>query len=250
MQQNLYRGIYLCLGYPSQEKSLAVLAILRDHPGVDFIELGLPFSDPVADGPVISAAAQSALANAKAQGLSPRQMLDQALDVLRGNDKKVYLMTYGNIVSHLLRQYGDKTFNRLPINGLIIPDVPLREQNFFRQRGLEHSVIPFATPETTDQDLKLLAQEPVKSAPFVYFVAIRGITGSKMDFRNPELRKQYAKVSQAVKENHQPVVLGFGIQGRTQIQQLAEFANGFVIGTAAVELQGEPAGYRNFLDSL
>ena len=238
----LYRGIYLCLGYPSLDQSLEALAILNEHPNIDFIELGLPFSDPVADGPIISAAAQSALRQAKAHGISPRQMLNQALEVLPNSPKDVYVMTYANIVYHLQRQCQD--FGQLPISGLIIPDLPLSEQGFF---SLQHPIIPFATPESTAQDLQQLAQT---QAPFIYFVTVRGITGGKTDFGNARLRQQYSAVRQATQQSNHPVVLGFGIQGQDEIFQLAEFANGFVIGTAAVRRQGEPVGYRQFLNSL
>ncbi len=248
--QQVYRGIYLCLGYPSLEQSLGCLDILGGHSGIDFIELGLPFSDPIADGPVIAAAAQEALSRAAERKIPPQQMLEQALEVLgcSRQSKDLYLMTYGNIVYQLQQQYGCGPFNKLPLAGLIIPDLPLREQAFFREKGLSLPMVPFATPETTAEDLQLLGRGPARSAPFVYFVAVRGITGSQTDFGSKALRQQYARVLAI--EPQRPVVVGFGVQDRTQIEQLAEFANGFVIGTAAVRLQVHSKQYRDFLDAL
>ncbi len=255
MFKQLYRGIYVCLGYPSLPQSLDCLAISQQHPNIDFIELGLPFSDPVADGPIISSAIQSALKLAQNQGISPRLMLEQALESLSNSSKDIYLMTYGNMVYQLLQQCGRQTFNTLPLKGLIIPDVPLCEQSFFLKRGLKHSIIPFATPETTEPDLQLLSQPPASAAPFVYFVALRGITGTRGDLNSQALRAQYAQVftaSQAKRSGQaaRPVILGFGIQGPAEIAQLGEFANGFVVGTAAVKLQDSSLKYRQFLDSL
>ena len=251
--KNLYRGIYLCLGYPSLEQSLLLLRILQQHPKVDFIEIGLPFSDPVADGKVISAAAQAALCRARKRNLGLWPMLEQAMELCQNGKngaKDIYVMTYGNIIYLLQRQGGNTVFRELPLKGLIIPDVPLCEQGFFRNLG--QKIIPFATPETTDGDLARLSEEPAHSAPFVYFVALRGITGSEADFRSPQLRSQYAAVRRAVSATPAatPVVIGFGVRSREHIRQLSEFANGFVIGTAAVERQGDENGYRAFLDSL
>ncbi|MEM9423930.1 MAG: tryptophan synthase subunit alpha [Spirochaetota bacterium] len=236
----MYRGIYLCLGYPDLKASLEALAILKDHPNIDFIELGLPFSDPVADGPVISAAAQDALLKAKEHGISPLMMLEQAVSALRGSAKDVFLMTYGNMIYHLRRHY--QGFEQLALRGLIIPDLPLPERDFFK--GLGFPVVPFATTESTAEDFNALGET---QAPFIYFVAIRGITGTQTDLSSPKLRRQYAKVCELA---DCPVVLGFGIQGPEQIHALADFANGFVIGTAAVKRQGDPSEYRRFLDSL
>ena len=253
--KNLYRGIYLCLGYPSLEQSLLLLRILQQHPKIDFIELGLPFSDPVADGKVISAAAQSALCCARERKLGLWQMLEQAMepgDGAQNGDKDIYLMTYGNIIYLLQRQVGNTLFGELPLKGLIIPDVPLCEQNFFLNLG--QKIIPFATPETTERDLARLSEEPASLAPFVYFVALRGITGSQADLSSSQLRSQYAAVRRAVQPTtemaERPVVLGFGVRSHSHIQQLSEFANGFVIGTAAVERQGDASDYEAFLDAL
>ena len=263
--KNLYRGIYLCLGYPSLEQSLLLLRILQQHPKVDFIEIGLPFSDPVADGKVISAAAQAALCRARERNLGLWPMLEQAMELCQNGKngaKDIYVMTYGNIIYLLQRQGGNTVFRELPLKGLIIPDVPLCEQGFFRNLG--QKIIPFATPETTDGDLARLSEEPAHSAPFVYFVALRGITGSEADFRSPQLRSQYAAVRRATavrcatavcrataeEKANRPVVIGFGVRSREHIRQLSEFANGFVIGTAAVERQADENGYRAFLDSL
>lgn len=261
--KNLYRGIYLCLGYPSLEQSLLLLRMLQQHPKVDFIEIGLPFSDPVADGKVISAAAQAALCRARERNLGLWPMLEQAMELCQNGKngaKDIYVMTYGNIIYLLQRQGGNTVFRELPLKGLIIPDVPLCEQGFFRNLG--QKIIPFATPETTDGDLARLSEEPARSAPFVYFVALRGITGNEADFRSPQLRSQYSAVRRATAATPVPavsptpavppvpVVIGFGVRSREHIQQLSEFANGFVIGTAAVERQGDENGYRAFLDSL
>ena len=243
----LYRGIYFCLGYPNWNQSLELLEILNNQPDIHFIELGLPFSDSVADGPVISRAAQVALNEAQKQGLRPSQMLEQAMCILQNSDKDIFLMTYANMIWHLQKQY--QRFNQLPIKGLIIPDLPFHEQNFLRHVGVGYPMIPFATPESKEQDLQQLA--PAR-APFVYFVTVRGITGGKTNLSDAGLRQRYSRVRQNLVDGQtqKPLILGFGIRGAAEIRQLAEFADGFVIGTAAVEKQLEKNTYREFLDSL
>lgn len=221
------RGIYLVGGYPDRETFRRSFRAVAEA-GFEFIEVGIPYNDPLADGPVISEAALSVLS----AGISVEDIMADVQE-LSGTIPETYVMTYTNIID----SYGVKKFSddfASTLSGAIIADLPNRMREPFVASGFMVPVVPFATLETRLEDLELVISA---AAPFIYYVALRGITGSKTDFNNPELRKGVEDVRSRSKS---PVVLGFGIKTPEDAASALSFADGFVIGTEAVARQKDP----------
>jgi len=230
------RGIYIVGRYPDREKFIENCKAIDDA-GYEFIEIGLPFSEPVADGPVIAGAIQEAIeSGADVYGIYE--------DIKEMNLKcKVYIMTYANIV----HGYGLKKFSEdfgKYIEGIIIPDVPNRMHEYMYEEGFSIPLIPFVTPESRLDDIKDAGN---MKGDFIYFIGIRGITGGDVDLNNDELSE---RVGQLKELTGKPVVMGFGIKERKAADEALKLADGFVVGTAAVSLQKDTAKYKEFIDSL
>ncbi|WP_022850540.1 tryptophan synthase subunit alpha [Limisalsivibrio acetivorans] len=228
------RGIYIVGNYPDKETFIKCFNAVRDA-GFDFVEIGVPFSEPVADGPVIAGAIQKALDS----GITANDVLKTIADLEPGN-MKVYVMTYSNIIYG----YGAKAFSddyKGLVSGLIIPDLPNRLHSWAKGQGLEIPVIPFVTPESRDEDLEHIKET---DADFIYMIGIRGITGQGGGGDISGM------VSDLRRFTDKPVVLGFGIKTPEDAKKAYKAAGGFVVGTAAVEKQEDPHGYAEYVKSL
>lgn len=231
------KGIYIAAGHPTREDAVAAAQAVADA-GFDFLEIGIPYNDPVADGPVIAAALDRAVKN----GITPSDVFDD-IETLSVLGIPIYVMTYSNIILHA---GPEKVTERLrgKVKGFVIADLPNRMQNFLTDRGLGIPIIPFVTPETREQDLEIVAKS---KADFIYLIGLRGITGSKADFSSPALLKQIEMIR---KVTDKKIVLGFGIRTRDDARQALETAGGFVAGTEAVRRQGDRQELVKFLEEL
>ena len=231
------KGIYLVGGYPDRDAFKERLATIQSM-GFDFVEIGLPFSDPVADGPVIAGAMEQVLA----AGTSVDDILtDMAAVPVNGCDR--YLMTYANVVY----RYGTALLAERVngnVKGIILPDVPVRMQPVMETLGLNVPQVPFVTPESRTEDIAVIGKtEP----PFVYFIGVRGITGGAATPGATAVRSQVAAIR---RYSDAPIVLGFGIRTPEQAAAARTVADGFVIGTAAVEKQKDENAYRDYLETI
>lgn len=230
-------GIYLVADYPSREAFLGAVQACQDF-GVDFLEVGFAFSDPVADGDVIEKAANEVLRTGGVDAFV--EALHQARALFAG---KTYVMTYSNIAYSL----GMGAFaERLgPVAGLILADLPLREIPAFRKgfNGFPVNLIRFLTPESRRPDM----ERAVKGAQgFIYFVSKRGTTGGAFDL-DQETREKIA----AVRGKGVDVYIGFGIQERRDLEIAYGAADGAIIGTRAVSELGRGIdNFRQYLKSL
>ncbi len=231
------KGIYLVGGYPDRAAFRERLAAIEEL-GFDFVEIGLPFSDPVADGPVIAGAMHQVLET----GITVDDILEDIGKVpVNGADR--YLMTYANVVYRYgAKQLGEKLNGG--VRGVILPDVPVRMQRQMVQLGLTLPQVPFVTPESREEDLAVIAGQ---TPPFVYFIGVRGITGGAATPGSPAVRRQVEAIR---RHTTAPVVLGFGIRTPQQAAEALATADGFVIGTAAVEKQHESNAYRRYLEEI
>ncbi len=227
-------GIYLVADYPSKNGFLDGVRACEDL-GVDFLEVGFPFSDPVADGDVIERAAQASLKRYTADDLF--EGLRQARAIF---SRRLYIMTYTNIVYH--NGAGSFISRTGPFDGLILADLPLREMPSFEERmkGTHMNLIRFATPESRPGDIT----SAVKGAKdFVYFVSKRGTTGGTFCL-DDETRKKIG----LVRGKGIDVYLGFGIRNRKDVASAYEAADGAIIGSEAVSiLEQGPDRFRSFL---
>jgi tryptophan synthase alpha chain len=228
------KGFYILGGYPDMKKFEEVFKYLAEK--ADFVEVGLAYNDPVADGPVIAEAASKVVkSNIK---------IDDILKIVEAYKKsKVYIMTYANIFyQYGLREFSQK-YGKL-INGVIVADLPNRMHGFFYDNGFDIPVIPFVTPESRDEDIEELKGS---KADFIYFVGVRGVTGSNVNFLDDELVE---KVKFVKKMTSEKVVFGFGIKTKNDTEKVMTYADGFVIGTEAVKRQTNINEFKKYIESI
>lgn len=225
---------HLVLGYPSFDSNRAVIGQMAAA-GIDLIELQIPFSEPMADGPMIVKANQEALA----RGVKVWQCLDFAAEITREYDLPFLFMTYYNIIyKYGLEQFFQKA-REIGIKGLIVPDLPPEESNgyFDLARSLDIAPIQIFSPTSTEERMRFLAGY---GAGFVYCVARKGVTGRQSTF-NEDFDGYLARCRRATEL---PLAVGFGISRREDVQFLSGRADIAVIGTATLKLieeQGEEA---------
>lgn len=217
--------VYLCAGDPSLDVTAGMVKQLAGA-GVDIIELGVPFSDPVADGPVIQAASQRALEG----GTSLAAIVQMVSDVRKEIEIPLVLMSYYNP----LLQYGlEKLAADLQTaggDGLIIPDLPLEESASIREAtgksGL--AVIPLVAPNTPPDRLTRIS---AAASGFIYCVSLTGVTGARQSL--PSGIKEYLEGVRAVTDL--PLGVGFGISTPDQARMIAPLCDGIIVGSAVVK---------------
>jgi tryptophan synthase alpha chain len=218
---------YLMGGHPDIDSSRACLEAAIDA-GADLIELGIPFSDPLADGPVIHAAGTQALD----AGVKPADVLALCREV--ADRVPVLLMVYANLVL----AHGGEDFARRAADagaaGLIVPDLPHEEAQAVREAcaaaGL--ALIPLVAPTTTDE---LLRQIGADASGFVYAVSLVGTTGERGELP-PGLAELVGRIRGATGV---PVAVGFGISTAEQARAVGELADGVIVGSRVVRAAGE-----------
>jgi len=220
---------HLVLGYPSFAVNREVIRQMVEN-GVDVIELQIPFSEPMADGPMIIKANQDALAN----GTKVADCLAFTAEMAAQYDIPFLFMTYYNI----LFKYGVEDFLRkakeIGIRGFIIPDLPPEEGAEYLRLAKELGLAPIQifAPTSTEERMRALAGH---GNGFVYCVARRGVTGSKTEF-DASFDDYLARCRKAT---DLPLAVGFGISSRTDVQILTGKADLAVIGTATIRLVEE-----------
>ncbi len=224
---------YLTLGYPTPETSPALVKAIVAA-GADLLELGMPFSDPLADGPTIQRATHVALQ----QGMTVARCLDMIFN-LRSQEvtTPILLMGYYNPIL----AYGAEAFCRaccqVGVDGLIVPDLPPEEGETLEEACRRHglALVYLLAPTSTPDRVRLVTE---RSRGFVYLVSVTGITGAR-DALPPDLAAFVGRV-RAVTDK--PLAVGFGISKPGQAAQVARLADGVIVGSAIVRLAGEPDG--------
>jgi len=239
-------SVYFTAGYPHLGDTKTIIEELVKK-GVDLIEIGMPFSDPVADGPVIQHSSLVALQN----GMSVHTLCEQLKDIRQSVDIPLILMGYINPVL----QYGVEAFcikcREIGIDGLIIPDLPLsvyeeEYQSIFEANHL-HNIF-LITPQTSDDRLRLIDEA---SSGFIYMVSSNSTTGAKAG--TSEVQKNYfARINTFGLKN--PRLIGFGISNAETFQNACHYAQGAIIGSAFVKVLEEDVPLEvkisNFIDSV
>ena len=219
-------NVYCTAGFPKLNSTLEVMKALQNN-GADLIELGMPYSDPLADGPVIQASGGKALQN----GMTIAILFAQLKDFRKEISVPVVLMGYLNP----LLQFGFENFcaraAEVGIDGLIIPDIPMFEYekeyaSIIRKHGLDF--IFLVTPETSEERVRKL---DALSSGFLYAVSSSSITGSDKDFSPVETYLQRLQTLQL----KNPVLVGFGIRDRATFRAAAAYSNGAIIGSAYIK---------------
>jgi tryptophan synthase alpha chain len=240
-------SMYFTAGFPALDSTLPILKSLQDA-GVDMIELGIPYSDPLADGPVIQSSGSIALAN----GMTIRRLFEQLKNFRDKIHLPVLLMGYMNPII----QYGFENFCRdakeAGVDGLILPDLPMYE--FEKEFGtiikkFNLDFVFLVTPETEESRVRMLDRN---SSGFLYAVSSSSTTGKNASL---DEQKNYFKRLQSMSLKN-PVLIGFGIKDRSSFSKACSYATGAIIGTAFIKVLENASGseipvrIQNFVNSL
>lgn len=220
-------SIYFTAGYPALNDTVQIIQDLEKN-GVDFIEIGLPFSDPLADGPTIQASSTKALQN----GMTTEVLFEQLKDIRKTVSIPLILMGYFNP----MMQYGVEAFckkcQEIGIDGLIIPDLPVDVYNneykaIFEKYGLVNVFL--ITPQTSDERIHFI--DSVTDG-FIYMVSSAAVTGSQSGFGATQ-EDYFKRIAKMKLKN--PQIVGFGISNATTFSQATKQAKGAIIGSAFIK---------------
>lgn len=227
-------SLYFCAGTPKLEDTVKTIKAI-ENAGIDMIEIGIPFSDPMADGPVIQDAASKALRN----GMTLRKLFDQ-LQSIRKDPERVniplLLMGYLNPINHFGFDNFFKKCQEVGIDGVIIPDLPFRdytEQVKPIADQYDIRVIMLITPETSEERIHFIDNH---TDGFIYMVSSAAITGAQKEFDNAK-QAYFNKVNQMQLRN--PRMIGFGISNKQTLESAQANAAGAIIGSKFVTLLEE-----------
>ena len=218
---------YFPLGYPNLETSVDVIEALAKN-GADLIEVGLSFSDPLADGPVIQQATQVALE----KGITVNKSLEAVKELRkRGVTIPLILMGYYNpMLAYGLERFIHDSLEA-GADGFIIPDLPLEEAEEFQSINRDMPLIQMLAPTSPDTRMEAIARN---AKGFIYLVSVTGVTGERREISN-DLGDLIARVRS---HTSAPVCVGFGIGTPEQAKQVGQLADGVIVGSACVKMIG------------
>lgn len=224
-------SVYYTAGFPQLDDTVRIAKYLQQA-GADLIEIGMPYSDPLADGPTIQDSSQLALDN----GMSIKVLLEQLQGIREKIDIPLILMGYLNPVI----QYGVEKFckqcQQIGIDALIVPDLPMQAyldeyKELFESYGLYN--IFLITPQTSEERIRLIDEH---SHGFIYMVSSASVTGAKGNITEQQIA--YFNRIQAMQLRH-PQLIGFGISNQETFQQACHYAQGAIIGSAFIKVLSE-----------
>lgn len=224
-------SIYFTCGYPKLEDTTKVISALEKS-GVDFIEVGLPYSDPLADGPTIQDSSQKALEN----GINLDLIFNQLMTIKETNKTPLVLMGYLN----QMLKYGEDKFCKkiveCGIDTVILPDLPMIEfenhyKDLFEKYGITNVFL--ITPHTSDERIRKI---DAYSKAFIYVVASASITGAKGDISNNQLA-YFERIKSMNLQSK--LIIGFGISDKETFNTACNYANGAIIGSAFIKNLGK-----------
>jgi tryptophan synthase alpha chain len=234
-KKNNILSIYFTAGYPEIGATLKIAEAL-EKAGADFLEIGFPYSDPLADGPVIQNSSQVAIEN----GMTLKLLFQQLKDLRARVSIPVLLMGYANP----MLQYGVSNFCKAAadagIDGVIVPDLPLYEyeeiyKNDFIDNGLSNVFL--VTPQTSEERIKKIDS---LSSGFIYLLSSSATTGKSLDVSDG-IGAYYERVRALDLKN--PLIIGFGISDKNSFMRANQYANGAIVGSAFVKTIGDSKDY-------
>ena len=237
-------SIYFSAGFPNLNDTKTLIEELEKS-GADMIEIGLPFSDPLADGPTIQASSTQALKN----GMTTALLFEQIAEIRKTVTIPLLIMGYFNPIL----QFGVENFCKkcaeVGIDGLIIPDLPLDIYlNNYKELFENHNInmIFLITPQTTDERIRLI---DANSNAFIYLVSSSSVTGSKERFDASQM--DYFKRIEGMNLKN-PQLIGFGISNKTTYEQALKHQKGVIIGSSFIEFieKNSISSISNFINNL
>ncbi|HLF18029.1 MAG TPA: tryptophan synthase subunit alpha [Candidatus Omnitrophota bacterium] len=235
---------FITAGDPSL-KATEALVIAFERIGVDIVELGVPFSDPLADGPTIQASSQRALG----KGVTLDKIFQLVSRIRQKSNMPIALMTYFNPVFHRGEEQFIKKARSSGVDGVIIPDLPPEESHKLTQAARKNDLatVFFIAPTTTKKRMQLIAKA---STGFIYYVSLTGVTGARSKL--PETIKSQVRLAKRL--TAKPVCVGFGVSTKEQVRAVAKIADGVIIGSAIVnqiyKTRGSVKKVSAFVDQL
>lgn len=241
-KENDILSVYFTAGFPATDDTLRI-AMALDKAGADIIEIGMPFSDPVADGPTIQESNKTALDN----GMNLRLLFGQLKELRKNVKIPVVLMGYVNPIL----QFGLEAFCRqcqeTGVDGLILPDLPMAEyleeyKDLFDQFGLKN--IFLITPQTSQERIRLIDES---TDGFIYVVSTAATTGARDTFGEEQIR-----YFQRIRDMHlsNPLLVGFGISNHTTYSLVNEYTSGAIIGSAFIRLLKESSDLEKDIETF
>ena len=236
-------SLYFCAGHPTLESTADIIKAIEKN-GIDFIEVGIPFSDPMADGPVIQDAATKALRN----GMTLRHLFAQLEQVRQdGVQLPLILMGYMNPIYQMGYEAFFQRCQQVGVDGVIIPDLPFRdymdEVKPIADR-YDIRIIMLITPETSDERIRFIDQN---TDGFIYMVSSAATTGAQKEF--DEAKQAYFNKVNHMQLQH-PRMIGFGISNRQTLESAQANAAGAIIGSKFVTLLDQLQDPQRALDAL
>lgn len=221
-------SIFITAGFPELNSTTKQILMLQEK-GVDFIEVGIPFSDPMADGPIIQQSSDIALKN----GMTLQLLFQQLKEIKDQVHVPLVLMGYFNPVLAFGMEHFLKACQEVNVTTVIIPDLSMEiyQRNFqsmFESYGV--SPVFLITPDTTDDRLKMA--EGLSQNAFVYLVSNTKITGGKLEI-TPELETKYKHIKEVMNET--PLMMGFGISSLEDAKSVHRYCDGAIIGSAYIK---------------
>jgi len=216
---------YFTAGLPSVKGTVEIIRKAEDS-GVDIVEIGVPFSDPIADGPIIQYASSLSLE----KGTNTDSVFEICRELKRSVNIPYLLMTYYNPVYRYGIERFAKRCEETGVSGIIIPDLPFEEskeaREIMKKKGI--CLINFLTPFTPERRAKRIIEG---SDGFIYFVTSAGVTGPREKFSE----KMWKKLKDIRKMTDIPVAAGFGISGKAQVKEIKRYVDGVIIGSFFVK---------------
>ena len=235
-------SIYFCAGHPTLEGTAEVIKTLQDN-GVKMVEIGIPFSDPMADGVVIQNAATQALRN----GMSLKVLFEQLKDIRKTVTIPLVLMGYLNPIMQFGFEHFCKQCTECGVDGMIIPDLPFKDyQEHYRIIAERYNlrIIMLITPETSEERVREIDEH---TDGFIYMVSSASTTGAQQNF-DVQKRNYFKRIEEMKLRN--PRMVGFGISNKATFKAACEHASGAIIGSRFVTLLEEEKDPQQAITSL
>jgi tryptophan synthase alpha chain len=233
-QDKKFLSLYFCAGCPTLDSTTDVILTMQRR-GIDFIEVGIPFSDPLADGPVIQSAATKALKN----GMSLKTLFAQLSEIKEKVSIPLILMGYLNPILHYGIEHFCQSCAEVGVSGMIIPDLPFDDYlNMVKPVADRYDlrVIMLITPETSEERIRFIDEH---TDGFIYMVSSAAITGTQKSF-DEQKQEYFRRIDQMQLRN--PRMIGFGISNAQTLRAAQDNAAGAIIGSKFVMLLDEAGG--------
>ncbi len=235
-------SVYFTAGYPQLNDTVEIIKQLSAQ-GVDMIEIGIPFSDPMADGPVIQNSSQIALAN----GMTQNTLFEQLKEIRKVTDIPLVLMGYVNPVLQFGFEKLCQKAQEVGVDGFIIPDLPMAEyldefKSTADKYGMENILL--ITPETPEERIRLIDEH---SNGFIYMVSSAATTGAQDSFAGSK-EAYFQRIKDMNLKN--PTVIGFGISNKETFDSACAHASGAIVGSAFIKALGENPTIEKAVEAL